>query len=158
MGPYQSKPTKRCERSDGEKDAIRYGACAMQGWRNTMEDSHITDTTTLGKGLYLFSVFDGHGGNEVADYLRDNFCTELKANPNFKKKNYELALVQTFKSIDLSLNTEEVNESLKEISSAPKGSWDEPKGRKVATNVGSTACVVLITPTEIYVANAGDSR
>lgn len=45
----------------------------MQGWRNTMEDSHIADTTTLGKGIYLFSVFDGHGGNEVADYLRDNF-------------------------------------------------------------------------------------
>jgi len=38
-----------------------------------MEDAHIIDTTTLGKGIYLFSVFDGHGGKEVSQYLRDNF-------------------------------------------------------------------------------------
>lgn len=121
-------------------------------------DAHITDTTTLGKGLYLFSVFDGHGGNEVAEFLRDNFCSVLKANSNFKKKNYELALVQTFKEIDLSLLTAEVNDSLKEISNAPRGSWDDPKLPRVASSVGCTACMALITPTEIFVANLGDSR
>ena len=158
MGPYQSKPTKKCDKSDGQKDKIRYGVCAMQGWRNTMEDAHITDTTTLGKGVYLFSVFDGHGGNEVADYLRDNFSSELKANPNFKKKNYELALVQTFKTIDKSLCTEKVNEILKDISNAPKESWEGAASQKVANTVGCTACMALITPNEIYVANIGDSR
>ena len=121
-------------------------------------DSHITDTTTLGKGIYLFSVFDGHGGNEIADYLRDHFCSALKANPNFKKKNYELALVQTFKEIDISLITSEINEKLKEISHAPKGSWEDSKCANVAQAIGWTACMALITPTEIFVANLGDSR
>ena len=30
--------------------------------------------------------------------------------------------------------------------------------RKIPMNVGTTACVCLVTPTEIYCANTGDSR
>ena len=33
----------------------------MQGWRKTMEDSHIC-VTDLGDDIALFGVFDGHGG------------------------------------------------------------------------------------------------
>ena len=33
----------------------------MQGWRNTMEDSHIAELN-LGNGVYFFGVYDGHGG------------------------------------------------------------------------------------------------
>jgi protein phosphatase 1G len=33
----------------------------MQGWRNTMEDSHIA-CVDLGDGSSIFGVFDGHGG------------------------------------------------------------------------------------------------
>ena len=31
------------------------------GWRVSMEDSHIANLK-IGKGIYLFGVFDGHGG------------------------------------------------------------------------------------------------
>ena len=123
-----------------------------------MEDSHITDTTSLGKGIYLFSVFDGHGGNEVAYYLRDNFWKVLKKHPNFKSKDNELALVQTFKMLDEQLITSEGNQKLKELSHSPKTSWDDSKIRGVAYSVGSTACVALITSESIFVANLGDSR
>jgi protein phosphatase 1G len=41
----------------------------MQGWRNTMEDSHIC-MTNLGDNCSLFGVFDGHGGNQ---YLPSKF-------------------------------------------------------------------------------------
>lgn len=34
----------------------------MQGWRNTMEDSHVC-CTNLPNGVSVFGVFDGHGGN-----------------------------------------------------------------------------------------------
>jgi serine/threonine protein phosphatase PrpC len=123
-----------------------------------MEDTHITDTTSLGKGINLFSVFDGHGGHEVASYLRDNFWNFLRENENFKEKRYELALIQTFKEIDESLIHPDVNEKLKEISNSPKKSWDKPGIKGVAYSVGSTACVALITPESIFVANLGDSR
>jgi len=123
-----------------------------------MEDAHIIDTTTLGKGIYLFSVFDGHGGKEVSQYLRDNFWNTLKSNENFKNKEYELALIQTFKEIDESLTNKDVNDELKDISNAPENSWDNPKIKGVAYSVGSTACLALITPESIFVANLGDSR
>lgn len=37
-------------------------------------------------------------------------------------------------------------------------SWGGSSGDKLAMSIGCTANVALITPTEIYVANAGDSR
>jgi serine/threonine protein phosphatase PrpC len=40
---------------------LRYGATGMQGWRNTMEDSHIAELD-LGNGVSFFGVYDGHGG------------------------------------------------------------------------------------------------
>jgi protein phosphatase 1G len=36
----------------------------MQGWRNTMEDSHIV-SLDIGTGVSFFGVYDGHGG--IAD-------------------------------------------------------------------------------------------
>ena len=33
----------------------------MQGWRRSMEDSHIAHTD-LENGVSLYGVFDGHGG------------------------------------------------------------------------------------------------
>lgn len=40
----------------------------MQGWRRSMEDSHIANVS-LPNGCSLFGVFDGHGGQEVALYV-----------------------------------------------------------------------------------------
>jgi len=44
----------------------------MQGWRKTMEDSHIAELN-LGDGCSVFGVFDGHGGDEVAMFVKRNF-------------------------------------------------------------------------------------
>jgi protein phosphatase 1G len=41
----------------------------MQGWRNTMEDSHIVELD-LGRGVSFFGVYDGHGG---ITYIRITF-------------------------------------------------------------------------------------
>lgn len=40
---------------------MRYGLSAMQGWRRSMEDSHIF-SLDIGDGVSIFGVFDGHGG------------------------------------------------------------------------------------------------
>lgn len=44
----------------------------MQGWRNTMEDAHLADTKNLPDDMSLFGVFDGHGGNEVAEFVAEH--------------------------------------------------------------------------------------
>jgi hypothetical protein len=73
MGPYLAVPKKEKDSVDGENAKVphplifanplqmRYGATGMQGWRNTMEDAHITELD-LGDGVAFFGVYDGHGG------------------------------------------------------------------------------------------------
>ena len=34
----------------------------MQGWRNSMEDTHICEMD-ITEGVHFFGVYDGHGGN-----------------------------------------------------------------------------------------------
>ena len=110
----------------------------MQGWRCGMEDTHIADEVKLPDGStgMLFGVFDGHGGQEVADFAKENFTKTF--NQQVQKStagNYSQARIDTFMSVDTSVGSE-----------------------AYAADTGSTACVVLITQKQIYCANAGDSR
>jgi len=83
----------------------------------------------------LFGVFDGHGGKEVAVYAEQNFKKVLEGISEFKQGDYENALTKAFLKLDSDVEKQDY-----------------------AQDTGTTACVVLITPTEIYCANAGDSR
>lgn len=83
----------------------------------------------------LFGVFDGHGGDEVSKYVKDNFKREFMDQKNAANNDIKKALHMTFLVLDLKLKKE-----------------------YYATNTGSTACVVLITKDSIYCANLGDSR
>jgi serine/threonine protein phosphatase PrpC len=61
MGEYLAKPNREKEIDFGENDKLRFVAVGMQGWRRSMEDSHIAEKD-LGGGVSFFGVFDGHGG------------------------------------------------------------------------------------------------
>jgi serine/threonine protein phosphatase PrpC len=61
MGEYLSSPDRKKDTEKGGNDKVRYCAVGMQGWRRSMEDSHITEKD-LGGGISFFGVFDGHGG------------------------------------------------------------------------------------------------
>ena len=76
MGEYLSKPETKKSTEHGETQRLRYVVSAMQGWRRSMEDSHIADLN-LGDGCSLFGVFDGHGGQEVALYVKKNYTKVL---------------------------------------------------------------------------------
>jgi len=75
MGAYLDCPIKDKNATHGNTDICWWGACSMQGWRCSMEDTEITDSIDLGKGEkgMLFAVFDGHGGKEVAEYAKAEF-------------------------------------------------------------------------------------
>ena len=83
----------------------------------------------------LFGVFDGHGGAEVAEHTKKHFQRILESQPDFKSGNFVEALKKSFVEYDTLVGKE-----------------------NFAMDTGCTACVVLITPTEIVCSNAGDSR
>jgi hypothetical protein len=56
----------------------------MQGWRNTMEDSHIAEVD-LGNGVSFFGVYDGHGG---MDLFFDTILTHIQGNKLFTNMMY----------------------------------------------------------------------
>lgn len=50
----------------------------MQGWRRTMEDAHLAETSVGNDAsMSLFGVFDGHGGAEVAKFCQKHFVNEV---------------------------------------------------------------------------------
>jgi serine/threonine protein phosphatase PrpC len=64
------------------------------------------------KNVNIFGIFDGHSGNEISQYLSLHFTSELLKNENFKNGNYKQALIDSFKNIDKSFRTKEVNRKL----------------------------------------------
>lgn len=93
MGTYLSTPvtTKRHDSGSfsSNNDTVMtvmigtnvvWGVVDMQGWRKTMEDSHVSQTNVELEPQHhhhVFGVFDGHGGAEVARFCSLYFCTML---------------------------------------------------------------------------------
>lgn len=120
-----------------------------------MEDAHIVDVNKDNNTI-VFGVFDGHGGKEVAKFVEAHFCQELYQNPNYREKNYEQALKETFLKMDELLNNPTAKKELMEIKNGKEEkqeySWQQD------TFAGCTANVMLVHGDDIFVANAGDSR
>lgn len=100
-------------------------------------------------------------GQQVALFAAKNLPKVLKESANFKAGNYKQALIDSFIKIDEILESEEGKKQLAEISAECMKKdtiYPQMDIENLANCVGCTACVALITKTEIYVANAGDSR
>lgn len=117
MGAELDTPILNKKPIDGKTKLYRYGINEVQGYKKTMELFNIKDND-LGpeKNVNIFGLFEGHSGKEIAKYLSMNFTSELLKNDNFVNGNYKQALIETFKKLDASLRTEEVNNNLIKIS------------------------------------------
>ena len=86
-----------------------------------------------------FSVFDGHGGNKCAEFLRDNLL-KLICDNDFFPNDIEKAIKYGFGEADkLFLET-------------------ATKNGELIDNSGSCGLLLLIIDNKIYIANVGDSR
>ncbi|KPA82317.1 protein phosphatase 2C-like protein [Leptomonas pyrrhocoris] len=109
---------------------VDHGVTAEQGTRRTMEDQH----TMLAEGIPFFGVYDGHGGTQCAEYLRDHLHGFIFSNPELKT-NPRKAIVDGIVEADnafLALSERETNES------------------------GSVCAVALIIDDKLVVGNVGD--
>jgi serine/threonine protein phosphatase PrpC len=114
MGDFLTKPITEKNAVDGKNDKLMFGACSMQGWRKSNEDAHI-HKLDLGDGNALFAVFDGHGGEHVAMFCEKYLPDLLLNNQEYKNKNYQKALEETFVETDYLLLSEEGHEKMKSI-------------------------------------------
>ena len=174
-------PNLSKELSSGENSILRFGVCAMQGWRKRMEDTHITDISKGENGRFnIFGVFDGHGGKEVAQFVSNHFTESFLKNEKIKKNNIKQAICDTFLKMDELMFQKEGIEELKSISKKcqeedkiffEKNNVIETeldlymksllkKDENIAFSRGCTACVCVIDTLtgKIFFANAGDSR
>ncbi len=94
-------------------------------------------------------------------FARKHMPALIKSAPAFHSGDYATALKTAFLRVDELLRTKEGRKELAKISAqvckAPV-LYSRPKDEDIAGNVGCTACVALVSRTEVYVANAGDSR
>jgi serine/threonine protein phosphatase PrpC len=135
MGTYLSTPASEKYKEWGEDlncpvQPVRWAVIDMQGWRKSMEDAHIVESTVpYPPGLpYLspeekenipkakvFGVFDGHGGPEVARFCQlylvsvltqqklwqeENATEDSAGNSDAIKSGIGQALIATFHALD----------------------------------------------------------
>ena len=179
MGDFLSTPNKSKDSFDGENNYIKFGSSAMQGWRYRMEDAHLNQ---LNNNNYdIFGVFDGHGGKEVSQFVKNHFIQEFMKNENTKYENIPNSLIETFLKMDELLKSKEGKAELTQLNKLSKKEDDEqdkknkknlekdfykyldPKNTEdcdISNITGCTACVSIIDEKfkRIYFANAGDSR
>lgn len=112
----------------------------MQGWRKTNEDTHgVYNLQIGGSCATLVYVFDGHGGDFIANEAKRRISSLLSSNLSSQNinnpKTIGFKIQETFLLLDKALYTEFPQETS-----------------------GCTAIVAVLTEKNIIVANAGDSR
>lgn len=147
-----------------------------------MEDSHISDMDKGSNGkLHVFGVFDGHGGKEVAQFVKAHFTDELANTNSYKSGDLKKALPETFlrmdemmvenagklelkkyaqisKEEDEVINQKEKNNKQMEIFRQIIGQGKEDEDVAMMTGCTANVCAIDDQNKKIYFANAGDSR
>lgn len=147
-------------------ESVAWATCAMRGWREAMEDSHVVaslDPACLGSGYKaadacIFAVLDGHGGAEVSALAAQLLIAEIEAcaHARLRRSSADKAVVPL---------AEALSEALPKIDATLKaGCWGLGRAMPLALHpfalVGSTCCVAAVdfVRREVHVANIGDSR
>jgi protein phosphatase 2C family protein 2/3 len=140
MGDTLSKPITEKHSQKFENEHVKVGASGMQGWRRGMEDAHLCLLQLEDAGQYsdhsLYGVFDGHCGATTAKFCGVNLQNLLLQELQATEGKYVESIQNAFLKLDA---------SILEQNQKHDGS-------------GCTAVCALLSPTKIYVGNAGDSR
>jgi serine/threonine protein phosphatase PrpC len=129
MGTYLSTPVldKDVEEGtdlDSSSTPVSWAVVDMQGWRKTMEDSHLAQTKVSAceeennpdKVAQVFGVFDGHGGAEVARFCSLYLIDVLKQQPEWANgSDVGQAFVKSFHALDRMIGDEKRRNEISEL-------------------------------------------
>ena len=90
--------------------------------------------------ISYFAVFDGHGGEECSEFLKNNYLNYLVENPNFPF-DIKLSMIETFQKVEETFFKLKCKDTL-----------------EASDKSGSCALVAIIFDNKVYIANIGDSR
>jgi serine/threonine protein phosphatase PrpC len=148
MGSFLDHPIVEKDSSVGEANGLQWGVSAMQGWRVSMEDSHIhqDDLGTVAPGYGFYGVFDGHGGENCAKIVAERFVSFVTKQEGFATaaatkdiETLKKCLIQAHFELDAEM-------------------WAMPGFNSLNDRSGCTSVTALVSDTHIIVANSGDSR
>uniref|UniRef100_K3WKP7 PPM-type phosphatase domain-containing protein n=1 Tax=Globisporangium ultimum (strain ATCC 200006 / CBS 805.95 / DAOM BR144) TaxID=431595 RepID=K3WKP7_GLOUD len=150
MGNFLTSPITDKDTLTGAGNNLVFGFSAMQGWRTSMEDSHIAQIKPRGfpDDVSIFAVFDGHGGRLTAAAAEELMIEHIAS--TFEKRSFFKAKQPTPKEIGAALTAAflELDATIRMYPEVQMGSDQS----------GCTAIVAYVTKEHIIVANAGDSR
>lgn len=110
---YLSKPVTDCYSEKGFGNSYTYSAALMQGWRKHQEDRFVC-IPDFYEGYGYFGIYDGHGGFEIAEFLRQKLHLEILAALR-AQNDVELALHLGFLACDASILEPENMAALNEM-------------------------------------------
>lgn len=111
-----SAPVTEKETGEGYTEELAFGLAAMQGWRVSMEDAHISELELdLNSKTALFSIFDGHGGKAVAKFSARHLPEELLHSAAYKRGDLRTAMTDAYFRLDQMLDSEPGKLELEEL-------------------------------------------
>ena len=90
--------------------------------------------------ISYFAIFDGHGGEECSEFLKNNYLNYLIENKNFPF-DIKISMIETCQKIEEDFFKQKCSYNLEESDKS-----------------GSCALIAVIFDNKIYIANIGDSR
>ena len=161
MGSQLAKPVteKVTERHAGppaagkNDESCRFAASGMQGLRREMEDAHCIVPSMSEHGLddhCLVAIYDGHGGDATAKIAAETMLSQITRQSEYQEY---CALDDTQR--EPTLLGRALRSAFLELDRALPAALAARQGD---TSSGSTAVVVLLTPTHFVCASCGDSR
>jgi serine/threonine protein phosphatase PrpC len=101
MGGQMSNPITDINTRYHKDNNIEAVGGTIQGWRNTMEDFILFESSLClnEKNCSLFGIFDGHGGDVVSKYCAENFIDHFRTVLD-ETHDFELAMSKVFQYVD----------------------------------------------------------
>ncbi|CAM0883539.1 unnamed protein product [Alopecurus aequalis] len=137
----------------------RYGLSSVCGRRREMEDavSVKPDFLTGSSKSHFFGVFDGHGCSHVATTCQDLMHEAVAEEHEKAGSGEEPAWKEVMERSFARLDERAANWATTRSSEEPACRCEQKMPLR-CDHVGSTAVVAVVSPTQLVVANAGDSR